>query len=67
MNPTTIISILNLISGLIPIGAQLATEVKATASETDQASIDAALANMMTQANAALTQTIQDAENAAKG
>jgi hypothetical protein len=66
MNPAAIVQLLNLITSLIPVGMQLATDIKSTSSLEDQASVDTALASMVAAANADLTKAEADLDAAAK-
>ena len=66
MNAVAVVSLLNLITSLIPVGVQLAADVKSTGSLNDQASVDEALAAMVAAANAQLSQAEADLDTAAK-
>jgi hypothetical protein len=67
MNPLQVAALINAVAALIPAAMQLAADVKATASATDQSAVDAAIANLMAAAAPHLVQAEADLDAAAMG
>jgi hypothetical protein len=66
MNPLEVAALLNALASLLPGLVQLAETVKTTASATDQAAVDGAIANLMAAAAPHLAQAEADLDAAAK-